>query len=121
MLLVSSPWVGFTNEPQWHRVHLVPFTDPADKLLDVAGNVLLFVPFGYFAAGHWNRKWGLMFALGAAVAVSTVAEATQLFSTLRYPSATDVTAGVIGTAIGFLIRHKPFSRAARPSPKPWTS
>jgi VanZ family protein len=32
--------------------------------------------------------------------VSVSAEATQLFGTLRYPSATDVTAAVIGAAIG---------------------
>ena len=101
---VSTPWLGFTTQPQWHRVHLVPFTDPADKARDIAANILLFVPFGYSAAGRRATRSGLLFALGAAAAVSISAEASQLFSTQRYPSATDVTAAVVGSAIGAAFR-----------------
>ena len=36
----------------------------------------------------------------AAIAVSLIAETTQLFSTRRYPSATDVWAAWTGTPIG---------------------
>ena len=97
---ISSPWVGFTRHPQWHRVHFVPLTDPADKLRDVAANVLLFVPFGYSAARRRDAKSGFLFAIGAAAAVSLTAEASQLFSTKRYPSATDLSAAVVGAAIG---------------------
>ena len=105
MWAISTPWVGFTREPQWHRVHLVPFTDPADKPRDVFANVLLFVPFGYSAAGRRASPSGVVFALGAALLVSVSAEATQLFSTKRYPSATDVAAAVVGSAIGAVGRR----------------
>ena len=98
--VVSSPWVGFTREPQWKRVHLIPFTDPADRIRDVAANVLLFIPFGYSAAGRRGVRSGFFFALGAAALVSVSAEASQLFSTKRYPSATDVSAAIAGSAIG---------------------
>jgi glycopeptide antibiotics resistance protein len=97
---ISAPWVGFTRQPQWGRVHLIPFTDPADDVKDLLANVLLFVPFGYSAAGRRGRGSGFAFAVAAAAAVSILAESTQLFSTQRYPSATDVSAAVAGSAIG---------------------
>jgi glycopeptide antibiotics resistance protein len=94
--VISFPWVGFATRPQWSRVHLVPFADPADRPRDVAANVALFVPFGYSYArrGPWWK------AVVVAAFVSVTAEATQLFSTDRFPSATDVTAGLMGTALG---------------------
>jgi glycopeptide antibiotics resistance protein len=93
---VSFPWFGFTRIPQWRRVHTVPFGDPADKLRDVGANVLLFIPFGYSIAGRRGAIAGLALSAAAAAAVSVSAEATQLFSTRRYPSATDVASGFWG-------------------------
>ena len=94
--LISLPWRGFTLEPQWSRVHWIPFTDPADRSRDFILNVLFFLPFG-FSFGR-TRRWHTV-ALAAAL-VSLSAEATQLFGTVRYPSATDVTAAVIGAVLG---------------------
>jgi glycopeptide antibiotics resistance protein len=100
VLFVSLPWMGFTTVPQWERVHWVPFADPADKVRDVVLNGLLFVPLGIAVSRH--RSWinaavlsGLM-----ALAISIPAEATQLFSTRRFPSATDVAAAVFGAVVG---------------------
>ena len=98
--IVSSPWVGFTREPQWKRVHLVPFSDPADSVTDVIGNVLMFVPFGYSAARRPGTIRSIAFAVSAAAVVSVAAEATQLFSTKRYPSATDVVMAMTGAGLG---------------------
>ena len=52
---ISFPWVGFAPRPQWSRVHMVPFADPADRPRDVTANIALFVPFGYSYArrGPW--------------------------------------------------------------------
>ena len=94
--LISLPWRGFTIAPQWSRVHWIPFTDPADRPRDFVLNVLFFVPFGV-SLGR-TRTWYVV-ALGAAL-VSLSAEATQLFGTVRYPSATDVTAAVVGATLG---------------------
>jgi glycopeptide antibiotics resistance protein len=97
---ISFPWTGFTPSPQWSRVHAIPFTDPADRPRDMLANVVLFVPFGYsFARG---RRWWAVVLAAAVVSVS--AEATQLFGTERYPSATDVTAALVGAAAGALWR-----------------
>jgi glycopeptide antibiotics resistance protein len=98
VLIASFPF-GLTSVPQWDRVHLVPFTDPADKVEDFAVNILLFVPFGYSFA----RNLGLAWLPVAAGLVSAVAELSQLFSTVRYPSGTDVAYAVIGAAIGGLV------------------
>jgi glycopeptide antibiotics resistance protein len=90
-----------TLEPQWHRPHLVPFTDPADKLLDLGINLLMFVPFGYsFAA--WPGGLGRLVA--AAALTSMTAECLQLFSTVRYPSTTDVVYAVVGALAGTALR-----------------
>jgi glycopeptide antibiotics resistance protein len=104
--VISFPWVGCTPRPQWSRVHLVPFADPADRPRDIIANVALFVPFGYSYArrGPWWK------AIVIAALVSTTAEATQLFSTDRFPSATDVTAGLVGVALGAMV-----CRVIRPS------
>jgi glycopeptide antibiotics resistance protein len=95
---VSFPWSGMTSRPQWNRVHWIPFTDPADRPRDVIANILLFVPFG-FSYGRRGSWWKAMAIAGV---VSVIAEATQLFSTSRFPSATDVTAALGGTGFGAL-------------------
>ena len=94
--IVSAP-VGLTITPQWHRVHLVPFSDPADKAADLAVNVMLFVPFGYSFA---RRPGGVLALTAAAAATSLSAEALQLFSTVRYPSGTDIAYAVLGALAG---------------------
>jgi glycopeptide antibiotics resistance protein len=95
--LASFP-LGLTPTPQWDRVHLIPFTDPADKVRDLAVNMLLFLPFGYSFA----RDRGLAWLLLAAGLVSAAAELSQLFSTVRYPSGTDVFYAVAGAVAGGL-------------------
>jgi glycopeptide antibiotics resistance protein len=100
--VISFPWIGFTPQPQWARVHAIPFTDPADRPRDMLANIALFIPFGYWFTRE--RRWWT--AALAAAAVSLSAEGTQLFGTLRYPSATDVTAAVLGATAGALWRTK---------------
>ena len=104
--IVSFPWVGRATTPQWHRVHWIPFGDPADKLSDVVANVILFVPFGYSLADR-GRKASIVRICLLAAAVSIGGEALQLYSTTRYPSATDVTCAVLGAVAGraFRVRH----------------
>jgi glycopeptide antibiotics resistance protein len=98
VVLIASFPLGLTPVPQWDRVHLVPFTDPADKVEDFAVNILLFLPFGFSFA----RDRGLAWLPLAAGLVSATAELSQLFSTVRSPSGTDVTYAVVGAAVGGL-------------------
>jgi glycopeptide antibiotics resistance protein len=96
VVLIASFPLGLTATPQWDRIHLVPLTDPADKVEDLAANILLFVPFGYSFA----RDRGLVWLPLTAGLVSAVAELSQLFSTVRYPSGTDVLYAVVGAVAG---------------------
>jgi len=100
VVLLSLPWIGFTATPQWFRVHWIPFTDPADKPRDLLANIALFIPFGYSYVRHRPGRFRILEALLAALVVSIGAEATQLFSTERYPSATDVFAAMVGASAG---------------------
>ena len=77
-------------------MHLIPFTDPADRPRDFVANILLFVPFGWL----YGRRGSLLGAVAIAAVLSVAAEATQLFSTTRFPSATDITAALAGAALG---------------------
>lgn len=104
ILIVSLPWIGFTPRPQWNRVHPVPFTDPEDTPRDLALNVALFVPFGFWFAGGRRRSQALAQAAVAAAVVSLVAETPQLFSTMRNPSATDVFSAIVGGSAGAALR-----------------
>lgn len=105
MLFVSAPWIGLTTVPQWDRVYLVPFSDVDDKPRDLILNLAMFIPFGYSFLKHRPGRRRLLAALGAAMAVSVVAEATQLFSTLRNPSGTDVTMAALGGGLGGAFRQ----------------
>lgn len=102
--VLSLPWTGFTPQPQWDRVHWVPFSDPADKPRDLVANVALWIPFGFSLAGRRASGGRVAVVMLAAAVVSVTAEATQLFSTVRHPSATDVTAAVAGACAGAVWR-----------------
>ena len=101
---VSLPVFGFTLQPQWSRVHVVPFSDPEDKPRDTLLNIALFIPFGYLFARGRRMPGALAGAMAAAALLSAGAEATQLFSTERNPSGTDVSMAVAGAAAGSLLR-----------------
>jgi glycopeptide antibiotics resistance protein len=97
---ISFPWGGLTARPHWNRVHWIPFADPADKPRDVVANIMLFLPFGYSFAGRRAGPYRVALAVLVAGAVSFSAEAIQLFSRSRFPSATDVSSALAGTAAG---------------------
>jgi glycopeptide antibiotics resistance protein len=113
VLLISGPWFGFVTRAQWWNVNWVPFADPADKPRDLLQNVLLFVPFGWSYESDRQRRSALPGALALAATISLTAEATQLFSLARFPSATDVLMAVGGSALGF---SASFAWRHRPSP-----
>ena len=117
VLFISLPWMGFTTIPQWHRVHWVPFGDPADKLRDVVANMLLFVPLGFVVSRRRAPVPAVLLAAIMALSISLPAEATQLFSTRRFPSATDVVSAVMGAVAGAITT---LSIRQSSKPRTWT-
>ena len=100
------PWSNFVGHSHWGRVHWVPFYGHRLDWLDIAANVALFLPFGYFAGGFLSAllpgKKQLWVLVGATL-LSTLAEFLQIYSHGRYPSATDVGCNVLGAALGLML------------------
>ena len=65
--------------------------------------------------GSRGSRFRIVEALLAATVVSVCAEATQLFSTLRFPSATDVIAAMAGAAAGAWVSQVPKSAGLTPT------
>ena len=87
------------NHSHWSRVQWIPFVTPPIKLIDIVVNILLYMPFGYwFVRAGGRQRTGL--AAVCAAALSLVTEWTQLYSHSRFPSLTDVTNNIIGSALG---------------------
>ena len=90
-----------------NRVELIPMIikGKMNPLTDLVGNVLLFIPFGFFVmlyylAQHRPKNglritiWGMLFSLSI--------EILQIGFRYRTPSTTDVIMNTIGTAVGVI-------------------
>jgi hypothetical protein len=110
------PWGDFQNHPHWGRVGWLPFV-PSEgpvRLRDVIANVILFLPLG--AAIAWNATASSVYAAAAGAAISMVAEATQIYSHGRFPSATDVVTNTCGAYVAATLTHRWRSRNSARSP-----
>lgn len=92
---VAVPWTSFQWTPTLRRVELIPFS--AGSLRTQVLNVLVFVPLGIIGTRlGWKPRTVVVLGFG----VSILTELLQLFSTRRYPSATDLILNTTGTVIG---------------------
>ena len=107
-VLLFLPWGDLQDHTHWFKVAWIPFVSRPVKPLDVIGNIVAFVPLGVLltvALGRGSR-WDWPLGLGSALLLAFGAEATQLYSHLRFPSATDLAANVAGAALGiWLVRR----------------
>lgn len=84
---------------------------PRASRVDLATNVLLFIPIGFFSLGTWlvdkKSRWLTLVAvavvLPACAALSLVNEFTQLWFPPRVPSASDIQANTLGALTGMLL------------------
>jgi glycopeptide antibiotics resistance protein len=104
-LIVAAvvPWTHFQDHAHWQRVEWVPFAAPLVRLGDVAGNLLLYLPFGLHfplaRRGRWARTAG---CVASALVLSAATEATQVYSHGRFPSMTDVAMNAVGAVVGIV-------------------
>lgn len=99
ILLAIFPWRGFDPTGHWHRIGWIPFVSRPVRLIDVAGNLLLFVPLGVSIALHARRP-ALARTATAAFACSLFGEWAQIYSRYRYPSTGDLVLNVLGALMG---------------------
>lgn len=93
------PW-DFLLHAKWIGLRWAPLNSRRG-LMDATLNVLLYVPLGAAGLLSVRRRWlGWAFALTAGCGLSAVIEWTQLWSTLRYGTYTDLLANSAGVAAG---------------------
>ncbi len=104
----------FSHAPTLARAELIPLWDPVRGRLasipDLVQNVVLFMPFGFFAVRSyaWFRGGLLRTTLLTALlgfVVSGTVEVLQTMSSVRTPSASDLTTNTLGCGLGGLIAH----------------
>ena len=101
IVLLVVPWRGVQDHLHWGSVQWIPFVSPPVRLLEIAANVILYLPFGALFARTQPTREGLLWrTLAWALLLSGLTEASQLFSHDRFPSVTDLVANVLGALAG---------------------
>ncbi|HKW85822.1 MAG TPA: VanZ family protein [Nitrospiraceae bacterium] len=110
----TIPWSGLQGlqgHSHWSNVRWIPFYAYSSFLrfiLDIAVNLLLFVPFGYLYVRSQVTMPSAVFlrvTLLAALLAAGV-ELVRVFSHTRIPSTTDICSNIIGAVIGATIARK---------------
>lgn len=111
IVAIVLPWGDFQGHTHWEKVGWIPFVTPPVKPLDIVGNMVLYVPFGYcFSRVYSGRTAGIALLMMAAI-LSVGTECTQLYSHWRFPSLTDVTMNLAGTFTGLYFARRASRRA----------
>ena len=98
VVAATFPWTRVDHD-HWARVAWVPFLTGIISVGDLVVNVLLYLPLGWFVPGARPRP-RLIGALASALVLSAAMETAQVWSHLRYPSATDTAMNLAGAAAG---------------------
>ena len=102
LVAILVPWFDVTDHTHWSKVNWIPLGPPL-RPFDIVANFAVFVPYGLL----WRRSafrslWlGLPVAFALGVLLSVSAEAAQLYSHSRIPSATDVATNAVGIVVGW--------------------
>lgn len=78
-------------------------------VINLAGNVLLFIPVGYWLVRLWPRFRNFLLFLATCAGLILLVETVQLFTLLGSFDVDDVILNLIGMTIGYLfclLRHK---------------
>jgi glycopeptide antibiotics resistance protein len=105
IIAVVVPWRAPQNHAHWIRVRWIPFVSPPVLLRDIAGNIMLYVPYGFFYGSRKDRGAVLRAGVLWALLLSAGTECSQLFSHGRFPSVQDVLMNVLGAAVG-IVAHE---------------
>jgi glycopeptide antibiotics resistance protein len=95
---VTFPW-DWQDHSHWNKVAWVPFRTGIVRPIDLLINVTLFFPLGFLLPSNSTRS-RFATALVAGLMLSTLMELTQVWSHVRFPSATDIVMNVLGSLIG---------------------
>ena len=99
--LAKGIWLPyFDTDNLGRRLNLIPFA-MRDNLFNIAGNIVMLVPFGFLAALLW-RKFDWKRALMLGVGITCCVECWQIFLG-RYFDIDDIILNTLGVFCGYLL------------------
>jgi glycopeptide antibiotics resistance protein len=106
LMATLMPWSNFVGHAHWTQVQWVPVAASRWQWFDIIGNILLFVPFGFFAGCCFPEveRAKKIIAISIVVAViSTSVETIQVYSHSRFPSTMDIVSNLAGALVGCFV------------------
>jgi glycopeptide antibiotics resistance protein len=100
---LTFPW-DLQDHPHWFKVAWLPFVTGIVRPQDLLANAALYFPVG-FAMPASSRRTRVVAAAGLAVVMSGLLELAQVWSHVRFPSATDLVMNVVGSIAGAAARR----------------
>ena len=109
----SGMWAEYSWDALSLRINLVPFRTIAEfvqslnagsrthAVINLLGNVLMFVPLGWFIPRTFEKYASFLRCMALALAVLTGVELVQLVTMLGSLDVDDVILNLLGTAIGY--------------------
>ena len=114
IVVLVVPWWSFQAHSHWSRIRWIPFVSPPVVVRDVLANILLYVPFGYYACLRFTQhRW--LIGVGGAALLSCATEFAQVFGHGRFPSVQDVLMNVLGAALGVILNWRSGARTKEAS------
>lgn len=98
IVAATFPW-DFRDHAHWQKVAWVPFASGIVRVRDLAGNLALYAPLGYLLSGL-SERWRTALVLLGPLSLSLALELSQVWSHVRFPSATDVLMNSLGALLG---------------------
>ena len=98
VIAVTFPW-DLQGHPHWYKVAWVPFVTGILRAHDLLLNAALYFPLGFFLPIR-PRLRRVVWATAVALLSSAILELAQVWSHVRFPSATDVVMNVVGSLAG---------------------
>ena len=124
------PLSDFVGHSHWEYIKWVPTGDDlrspkylADILLDLIGNTLLFLPFGFFLSRllfHSPPSRQLMVVASASGFLSLGIEFYQVYCHSRFPSIFDVVTNMAGALMGVRLSISRMDRSPAAQKSPFT-
>ncbi len=103
ILAATFPW-DFQDHSHWNKVAWLPFVTGIVRPFDLLLNAALYLPLGYLVPARFRRR-GLVAVAGSAFVFSGLLELTQVWSHVRFPSATDSVMNVVGCVAGAAVAN----------------
>ena len=101
IVAITFPW-DLQDHPHWFKVAWLPFFTGIVRPRDLLANAALYFPIGFLLPAR-SRRGRVAWAAGVALLVSALLELAQVWSHVRFPSATDLVMNVLGSVVGAMV------------------